>query len=120
MVEAYSWSSDWLITAKNLGEAQKLGAEGEFGKIVSEFFWIFEIVAPTHFGKPFLHRFCFLRRDGLDDTEDTFEVSGCCLTTFAIWSKHFNRGTNCTPLGIEFEVTSTHSLDVLLDIIAIG
>ena len=30
-----------------------------------------------------------------------------------IWSQHFNRGTNCTPLGFQFWVTSKHLLYVI-------
>ena len=42
------------------------------------------------------------------------------LRMAAIWSQHFNRGTNCTPLGVEFRITCPHSLDVLLDISTVG
>ena len=36
-----------------------------------------------------------------------------CLALLAIWSQHFNRGTNCPPLGFQFCVTSKHLLYVI-------
>jgi len=38
---------------------------------------------------------------------------GLRLASLAIWSQHFNRGTNCTPLGFQFWVTSKHLLYVI-------
>lgn len=35
------------------------------------------------------------------------------LRMAAIWSQHFNRGTNCPPLGFQFWVTSKHLLYVI-------
>lgn len=42
------------------------------------------------------------------------------LASLAIWSQHFNWGTNCTPLRVEFRITCPHSLDLLLDISTVG
>ena len=36
------------------------------------------------------------------------EVLG--FTSLSVWCKHFNRGTNCPPLGFQFRVTSKHLL----------
>ena len=61
-----------------------------------------------------------MARTCLDDSKNAFKISGLRLASLAIWSQHFNRGTNCTPLGAEFRITCSHSLDVLLDICAVG
>ena len=85
-------------------------------------FWVNHLVNAhtAQLGKPLFHRFGFLGGYGLDDSENTFEVSGLGLSFLSIWSQHYNRGTNCTPLGVEFRITCPHSLDVLLDISAVS
>ena len=40
-------------------------------------------------------------------------VSTFVRMAFAIWSQHYNRGTNCPPLGFQFWVTSKHLLYVI-------
>ena len=74
----------------------------------------------AQFGQPLTNRLCLLGGDGLNDTENAFKVSCLGLSFLSIWSQHYNRGTNCTPLGVEFRITCPHSLDVLLDISAVG
>ena len=73
-----------------------------------------------HLGQPTLHRLGLLRRDGLDDAEDALKVSRLGLATLAVRCNHFNRGTNCTPLGIQFRVASAHTLDILFGVLTVG
>ena len=54
-----------------------------------------------------------MARTCLDDSKNAFKISGLRLASLAIWSQHFNRGTNCPPLGFQFWVTSKHLLYVI-------
>ena len=78
-------------------------------------FWVNHLVNAhtAQLGKPLLHRFGFLGGYGLDDSKNAFKISGLRLASLAIWSQHFNRGTNCPPLGFQFWVTSKHLLYVI-------
>ena len=57
-----------------------------------------------------LHWLCFLGGDRLNDAKDSFKIGGLGFALLTIWRKHFNRGTNCPPLGFQFRVTSKHLL----------
>ena len=49
---------------------------------------------------------------------DTFKVSSISHVRLAISRNHSSRGTNCTPPGIEFWITCTHTFYILLHILA--
>ena len=53
----------------------------------------------AYLGKPLFQRLSLFGRDGLYDTENTFQCGGLSHAVFSVGGQHSNRGTNCPPLG---------------------
>ena len=74
--------------------------------LVTRFFHTFT----THFSQPTLKRFCLWRRNRLDNSQQTFGISGLYLSHFAICGNHLNFGTKCTKVQMIPESECTFSL----------